>query len=176
MRIQQMIIGMMLLLSFGVSQADEGEARHFMGISSVSYSDDEMSGNSYQYGYDFSNLISIEMNVSTPDVVGTTATLLTVDTLASIMLRFNKRYESINTYFMIGASYLAFTTVLPVVESDYTGLSYGVGIELYGSKNTAITFTYTKSEYEEGTSIADLTTTSVGLVHHFDFAKPRSRY
>lgn len=174
MRIQQMIIGMMLLLSFGVSQAEE--ARHFMGFSTVSYSDGDVSANRYQYGYDFSNLVSIEVNYDDTDVEGTTATVLEIDTLASIMLRFNRRYESINTYFMLGASQLSITDLSTTQEESFSGLSYGVGIELYGSKNTAITFTWTRSEYEDGGTVEEMDATTIGLVHHFDFAKASSRY
>jgi len=174
MRIQQMIIGMMLLLSFGVAQA--GEARHFMGIYDDSYSDSEMSGNSYQYGYDFSNLISLEVNYSSPDVTGTTASAITMDSLSSVMLRFNNRYESINAYFMIGAAHVIYSTLSPAAEVAETGLSYGVGIELYGSKNTAISFTWTTSEFETGSQVAELDTTRVGLIHHFDFSQKVSRY
>lgn len=174
MRLQQMIIGMVLLLSFGVSQADE--ARHFMGIYSDSYSDDEMSGTSYQYGYDFSNFISLEFNYSAPDVTGDTASVLTVNSLSSVMMRFNHRYESINTYFMVGAALLDYSVVSPASDESETGVSYGVGIELYGSKNTAISFTWTTSEFEKDGSVAELDTTRIGLIHHFDFAKTHQRY
>ena len=170
MRIQQLIIGMALFLSLTVAKADD--TRHFMGFSTVSFSDSSISSNAYQYGYDFSNLISVEVNVHTPDV--TAGSTLSVDSLASLMLRLNHRYESINTYFVIGASNINFTDA--TTDNSVTGLSYGVGIELYGSKNTAITFSYTTSEYEEGTTIPDLSTTSIGLVHHFDFGKSSSRY
>ncbi|MDH5424469.1 MAG: porin family protein [Gammaproteobacteria bacterium] len=174
MRIQQMIIGMMLLLSLGLAQA-EGEARHFMGIYSDSYSNDELNANSYQYGYDFSNLISLELNYSAPTVADTSTTLTTVDSLYSLMMRFNKRYESINTYFMIGGSGIAFTNATAVDES-YTGVSYGLGIELYGSRNTAISFTWMTTEFDEASTIPDLSVTRVGLIHHFDFAKSVGRY
>lgn len=172
MRIQQLIIGMALFLSLGAAKADE--TRHFMGFSTVSFSDANISSNAYQYGYDFSNLISVEVNLHTPEISGAAAATLNVDLLASVMLRLNHRYESINTYFVIGASNINFTDA--TTDNNVTGLSYGVGIELYGSKNTAITFSYTVSEYEEGTSVPELKTTSVGLVHHFDFGKSTSRY
>lgn len=174
MRIQQMIIGMLLLLSFGVSQA--GETRHFMGIYSDSYSNGDIDSTSYQYGYDFSNLISVEVNFSAPDVTGTTAGLYSIDSVSNVMLRFNNRYESINTYFMIGATNVALTTVTPVADEAITGLAYGIGIELYGSKNTAISFTWTSSEFDEADSVTKMDTTRIGLIHHFDFGKPSSRY
>ena len=170
MRIQQLIIGMALMLSLAVANAED--TRHFMGFSTVSFSNGDISSNAYQYGYDFSNLISVEVNVHTPEMA--TGSTVDVDLLASLMLRLNHRYESINTYFLIGASNIDYTDA--TTDNNFTGLSYGVGIELYGSKNTAITFSYTTTEYEEGATIADLSTTSVGLVHHFDFGKSVSRY
>lgn len=175
MRIQQMIIGMMLLLSLGVSQA-EGEARHYMGIYNDSYSGEEMSGQSYQYGYDFSNLLSMELNYSAPDVTGTTATVLPVDSVGSLMFHFNRRYESITAYFMVGASYIALAASSPFTDELYTGVAYGVGIELYGSKNTAISFTWATTEYDLDGFTTDVDVTRVGLIHHFDFAKSSSRY
>jgi len=174
MRLQQMIIGMVLILSFGVSQA--GEARHFLGIYNDSYSDDDMSANSYQYGYDFSNLMSLEFNYSAPDVTGDTADVLSVNSLSSLMMRFNYRYESINTYFMVGAAFIDYSVISPASDETETGVSYGVGIELYGSKNTAISFTWSTSEFEKDGSVAELDTTKIGLIHHFDFGKTYKRY
>jgi Outer membrane protein beta-barrel domain len=175
MRIQQMITGMMLLLSFGVSQADE--ARHFMGFSAVNYSDnDDVTANRYQYGYDFSNLLSLEVNYDDTDLPSALATEIKINTLASVMLRFNRRYESINTYFMLGASHRAVTDLATSEKEAITGTSYGVGIELYGSKNTAITFSWSKSEYKKDGVTTELDATTIGLVHHFDFAKPSGRY
>ena len=174
MRFSQMIIGMMLLLSFGVSQA--GEARHFFGIYESNYSDSEMNGNSFQYGYDFSNTFSVEFNYSDPDVTGTTASAISVDALGSLMMRYNVRYESINTYFMVGVGYVDYSVLSPASDELETGVTYGFGIELYGSKNTAVSFTWSTSEFEEDGSVAELDTTRVGLIHHFDFAKSASRY
>lgn len=173
MRIQQMIIGTMLLLSFGVSQAEE-ESRHFMSIYSDTFSNDELSGTSYQYGYDFSNLFSLELNYSAPDVE-TSTTLTSVDALYSIMMRFNRRYESINTYFMLGGTSIAYTNIL-AAEDSYTGVTYGVGIELYGSKNTAVSFSWSTTEFDAASAVVDLDVTKIGLTHHFDFAKSSSRY
>jgi len=133
MRIQQMILGMMLLLPFGASQADE-EGRHFMSIYSDTYSDDDLSATSYQYGYDFSNLISLELNYSAPDVETTSTTLTEVSSLASIMMRFNRRYESINIYFMLGGSSVSYIDT-SAADATYSGVTYGVGIEIYGVKN-----------------------------------------
>ena len=147
-----------------------------MGVYSDNYSDSEMSGNSYQYGYDYSNLISLEINYSSPDVTGTTASAITMDSLSSVMLRINNRYESINTYFMIGAAHIMYSTLSPVADVAETGLSYGVGIELYGSKNTAISFTWSTTEFETGSQVESLDTTRIGLIHHFDFGQKVSRY
>lgn len=174
MRIQQMILGMMLLLPFGASQADE-EARHFMSIYSDTYSDDDLSATSYQYGYDFSNFLSLELNYSSPEVETASTALTDVSSLASIMIRFNRRYESINIYFMLGGSSVSYTDI-SAADETYSGVTYGVGIELYGSKNTAVSFTWSTTEFDDASAITELDITKIGLVHHFDFSKTRSRY
>jgi len=173
MRLQQMIIGMVLLLSFGVSQA--GETRHFFGIYSDDYSDSDLSGESFQYGYDFSNLLSLEVNYSTPDSLDAD---VKVDSVSSLMVRFNQRYESINTYFMVGVSQFVTTDLIaPVEKESLEGVSYGFGLELYGSKNTAISFTWSKNEYDtDAGGKVDVDITRIGLIHHFDFGKSHGRY
>ena len=179
MRLQQMIIGMMLLLSFGVSQA--GEARHYFGVSSESYSLSGLSAISYKYGYDFSNLLSAEVDYSQTDLSAATATVLTADSVTNVMLHLNRRYESINAYFAIGYGSATMTQVGLPFRSAFNGLSYGVGMELYGSKNTAISFSWLRRVDIQGdiptdTLISELDSVQVGLVHHFDFAKTSSRY
>jgi len=175
MRLQQMIIGMVLLLSFGVSQA--GETRHYFAVSNESYSVSELGGISYRYGYDFSNLISVELDYSVSDLSEATATVLTADSIASVMLHLNRRYESINTYFAIGGSLATMTMAAPAGDDSFSGLAYGVGIELYGSKNTAISFQWLRRiVFDDTASESELDAVQIGIIHHFDFSKPHSRY
>lgn len=175
MRLPQMITGMMLLLSFGVSQAEE--ARHYFGISNESYSFTGLDAVSYRYGYDFSNLVSLEIDYSDTDLAEPTSTILTVDSVLNVMLHFNRRYESINTYFAIGGAQASMTQAAPAGEDTFTGLSYGLGIELYGSKNTAISFQWLRRIiFEDDASESELDALQIGIIHHFDFAKPSSRY
>jgi len=175
MRFSQMIIGMMLLLSFGVSQA--GESRHYFAVSNESYSFSGLEALSYRYGYDFTNLISVEVDYSAADLSDPTATILTVDSITNFMVHFNRRYESINTYLAIGAAQASMTQAAPAGDDSFTGLSYGVGIELYGSKNTAISFQWLRRIIFDGdASESELDSVQIGILHHFDFSKPASRY
>jgi len=175
MRLQQMIIGMVLILSFGVSQA--GETRHYFAVSNESYSIGELEAISYRYGYDFSNLISVELDYSVTDLSEPTATVLTVDSVASVMLHLNRRYESINTYLAIGGSLATMTMAAPAGEESFSGLAYGVGIELYGSKNTAISFQWLRRIiFDDTASESELDAVQIGIIHHFDFGKSHNRY
>ena len=179
MRLQQMIIGMMLLLSFGVSQA--GEARHYFGISNESYSITGLDGVSYRYGYDFSNMLSMEIDYSQTDLAAPTTEVLTVDSITNLMFHFNKRYESINVYFALGYGSAAMTQAGNSVKEAYNGASYGVGLELYGSKNTAVSFSWLRrieatDDPNFTPPVTKIDVVQIGIVHHFDFGKAVSRY
>ncbi|MCK4709437.1 MAG: hypothetical protein KAU21_12535 [Gammaproteobacteria bacterium] len=179
MRLQQMIIGMMLLLSFGVSQA--GEARHYFGVHNESYSIDGLDGISYRYGYDFSNLISMEIDYSETNLAAPTTDVLTVDSITNLMFHFNKRYESVTMYFALGYGTAAMTQLGHPWREAFNGPAYGVGIELYGSKNTAVSFSWLRRfQAEEDPNVPipvrEVDAVQIGLVHHFDFGKTISRY
>lgn len=175
MRLQQMIIGMMLLLSFGVSQAEE--ARHYIAVSNESYSFTGLDALSYRYGYDFTNMISAEINHSVTNLESPTATILSVDSITNLMFHFNRRYESITTYFAVGYANATMTQAAPANLALFSGLSYGLGIELYGSKDTAISFAWMRRiVFETGSSEKELDSVQIGLLHHFEFAKSVTRY
>lgn len=174
MKLPQLILGM-LLLSIGQAQANE--ARHYFAVANESYSTSGLSALSYRYGYDFSNLLTVEVDHSVTDLTAATGGLQTIDSVTNIMLHFNQRYESINTYFAIGYAQAEMTQTTPAGESSFGGYSYGVGIELYGSKNTAVTFSWMKRiVMDSANSVEELTSTQVGLIHHFDWGKTVSRY
>ncbi|MDH5393505.1 MAG: porin family protein [Gammaproteobacteria bacterium] len=177
MRLQQMIIGMILLMSLGVLHA--GEARHYFGISNETYSIDGLDGISYRYGYDFGNVMSFEVDYSQTEFAAPTTTIASLDSITNLMLQFNRRYESVNIYLALGYGTSVMTQVGVPYRSGFNGPAYGAGIELYGSKNTAITFSWLRrlaSEEDPVIPQAEIDSVRVGIVHHFDFSKTSSRY
>ncbi|MDH5518335.1 MAG: porin family protein [Gammaproteobacteria bacterium] len=177
MRLQQMIVGMMLLISFGISQA--GEARHYFGISNESYDIEGLSAISYRYGYDVGNVVSFEIDYSQTDFAAPTSTISTLDSATNLMLNFNHRYESVNIYLALGYGSVAMTQPGLIYRDGFNGPAYGVGIELYGSKDTAISFSWLRrlaSQEDPAIPQAEVDSVRVGIVHHFDFANTISRY
>lgn len=176
MRLQRLILGLMLMLPTGLLQADEdGEARHYVGINSESFSKPDVSGMSIKYGYDFGNTFSMELQYGNSGTISTGA-VLEIDSFYSLFFRGNKRYGNLTLFALVGGSSVTFNTTT-VLGDEYSGGAYGVGIDMFGSKNTAITLSWMRHvDLDETAPLQEVDALTLGLTHHFDISNTVARY
>ena len=162
---------------------DTTEKRFYWGLNIGSVKEIDVDVGVGVLGWDMTNLLSFEIHAGKSstfreEIGGLTKTFET-DYLAAGFVRANYRKERINLYALAGISTISVTgavSTLTLVEDTYVEPGYGVGVELYGSRNTAFTLSWIRYMTDiDGTGI-DFTTTNIGFIHHFDWPSLGRRY
>lgn len=175
-----------VLVSTISTRLSAAEASHFyIGINATGYTFDiKNSGTTYGsnsgaalgLGYDLNNILAIEANYISPGVFTRTGgSDENIDYGASLLGRANLRFQKTTVFFLGGATKLGVTNA----SYDDTGLAYGMGIDFYGLKNTALTLKYVNyfdSETTVGSNAVKLDGISLGFTHYFDTPRFSSRY
>lgn len=179
MRLQQLITGLVFsLISVSVMA---GEARHYWGISNESYAFSEITGLTYKYGYDFSNTWGMEIQYGEA-TLGNSTLITDFKSYTSLLLRANQHYEKVTLFAVLGYAAADMTLNFASSENSYTGASYGIGMDLWGTKQTAITVAWMRHVAVDSTldvvaqQVNAIDSVTLGITHHFDFAKSTPRY
>ena len=119
----------------------------------------------FKFGREFGKYISVEAHlgfgsqdssdISDPDIA-----------YGGAFARFNLPFEKVTLYAMAGATKIDIDT--NTVMGDDNEAGGGVGIEIYGSENTALTIELMR--YGDDNTIDNF---SLGFIHRFDFPKLR---
>lgn len=155
---KKLAIVLILILAPAVSFADTPfykSGNLYTGYNLVHYKDfgaGGVNGFTFQAGYDIASWLALEGHLGLSDDASQTISGTTVKvhaSYASIVGRFNLRFDRTTVYGFVGTTYLQMNgnvsgaTTGTIDESD-TGATYGVGVDLYGSENAAITFKATR--------------------------------
>jgi len=139
--------------------------------------DSGMNGFFVKYGYDINNWLAVEGHLGNSGESDDDAPTYTIKASAIGFLggRFNLRYDGFTLYGLAGAAYVAVTETESGTEykTNFSSIAYGMGMDLYGSKESAITFSIIRYlDVTEGT----LTTAQIGFKFYFDKPKFSGRY
>lgn len=186
---------MFLMLSFtlaGQSQAAESPLYFGLGIAehTVDGSSDSMNGYSLNLGIDLDNYFSLEGIVMNSESIsesngGLTATAK-IDYSASAMLRLNLRYNHLTLYLLggyytsknsvdVSGTFGSFGSVSASGELDSSGFAYGAGIDIYGTKSTALTVRWMNTT-DKDISEFSIDTITIGLHFYYDVPRVFNRY
>ena len=83
---------------------------------------------------------------------------------AAALLRGNLPFDRINVYGLLGLA--SVNADVANIDGSYTNGAAGIGIELYGSRDTAIAFELVQYGFDDRYNTA-----SIGLVHHFNWPR-----
>jgi len=130
-----------------------------------------------KYGYDINNWFAVEGHLGNSTESDTDAPTYTIkaDAIGFLGGRFNLRYDGFTLYGLAGAAYAAVTETESGTEykTNFSSVAYGIGMDMYGSKESAITFSIIRYlDVTEGT----LTTGQIGFKFYFDKPKFSGRY
>jgi len=145
------------------------------------YSSAEFDGGMMSLGYDLNNYIALEAAAGASQsyeepVTGNTAQ---IDYVASAFLRFNVRFNRVTLYALGGYSRVGSTATSGSVSVTDTnsGVSYGFGIDFYGTRDLALSIRRVELFDEEKKSgKSQLGASMVGITYYFDTPKIHSRY
>jgi hypothetical protein len=136
-----------------------------------------VTGYAFQTGYDITRWLALEGHIGMTNdakqvISGTNVKVRA--SYGSIVGRGNLRFDRTTVYAFVGVTYLQLdgslsgATTGTINDSD-TGATYGVGVDLYGSESTAITFKATrvyKAKSKNATISEDLDTAMVGFTYY----------
>jgi hypothetical protein len=180
------VLTVSLLLASTHSIADQNTRFNYdrswgAGLWSVSYDPDEgdsfsMTGVMLRAAYEFSPAFSVEGHLGTTDedeqtaFSGTVPVSLQINVLGGVFAKYSWIYSQqvgwARFYGLLGASFVdveAKGQGMTANDSD-TGLSYGVGIDLFGSDRTAIVLEWVRYLDQSDYTID---TPSIGIVRRF---------
>ena len=140
---------------------DVGDSSYTVDNSSTTY--DNANGIVLRLGYDFNNWLAVEGHYSAPDdFEGSDSSTLSGHSY-SAFLRANLRFRRATLYAIGGASSANYT------GTNEIGYAYGAGLDVYGSKDTALTFAYTSYYNDETAASNKIESNAVtfGITHYF---------
>lgn len=164
------------------TQAYAKNPRFYVGLDYNSFQLKEtrninLTGEKLKLGFDINNYFSLEghAGTSTVDTNETTGLSYKINYLASTFIRGNLRFNRFTVYALAGWSFAetqvsGLTGAVSQNKIYNAGASYGAGMDLYGSKNTAISLSYI--QYNK----VEMSAFSVGFVHHFAISSLNKRY
>ena len=121
----------------------------------------------FKLGYDLSSYLGAELRVGSN---ATTDNNKVSDTsYAAALVRGDIPLKHVNLYGLVGFG--AVTADTPSFDDSYSDLAYGLGIEMFGTKNTAFSIEYVQYGVDD-----IYKTLGVGIVHHFDWPKVHPKY
>ena len=167
-------------------QINASEPSHFyVGLGWGSYAFDiknsgveygNSSGIALDLGYDFNNIVAIQASYISPDNFDATGgTNEDINYAASLFVRANLRFERSSIFFLAGGSKVSENNS----SYDGNGLAYGMGVDFYGSKNTAVTLKYVRyldADTTVGSNNVKLDGATIGFTHYFDTPRFNDRY
>jgi len=176
--IRTLIFTILTLAFAGTAQA--GSSPMYFGLGIADYSaegnDTTADGIFLNFGIDIGNYFAIEAVAANSDRYESTTTgdYAEIDYYAALYGRFNLRYDHLTLYLMAGYATLSATTSFYGTDDTYedSGLTYAAGIDLYGTKNTAISVRY----YDYIDEDSHITGINIGLNFYFDVPRINKRY
>ncbi len=137
----------------------------------------DMNGAVLKFGYDINNWIGFEghlSNTTTNDQSAPTYSVK-VDYMALAAARFNLRYDHFTVFALGGVGYAQVkeTSSGTLYTTTKAAPAYGVGLDFYGSKSTAVTFSYI--QYLDSNDV-NLSSVQLGVKFYFDKPKISRRY
>ncbi|MDH5181324.1 MAG: porin family protein [Gammaproteobacteria bacterium] len=169
-------------------QVQAAESPLYFGIGVTDYAIDgtgDVSLNGYTgyVGIDLDNIFGLEgvyMNSDTLSDPGGSGNIK-LNYAGMGLLRFNLRYNHLTLY-LFGGYYLAeigatinFGTLSSTTALETSGYVYGGGIDLFGTKDTALSVRWYKTA-DKDESDFNTTTLSIGLHIYYDVPKVFNRY
>ena len=129
-------------------------------------------GISLRLGYDLNNYLAIEGQiVSTDDFESSTASTLSLDYTASLFARANLRFQRVTIFARGGI------TRLKSGNTSDEDFGYGVGIDFYGTKNTALTLMSTNYYIAKNNGLeTDYNAMTFGVTYYFGIPRLSKRY
>ncbi|MDQ7017288.1 MAG: porin family protein [Gammaproteobacteria bacterium] len=128
-----------------------------------------MSNLNLRLGYHFADYFAVEGHVGWGS--DNTGVLLKSPNsrYAALFLRLDLPYDRVNLYLLAGGSYFEsdVVTTTAVKKGNETSPAYGVGIELFGNRDTALTLEIAR--YLENSVHDRYDSVGVGFVTHFDW-------
>ena len=167
----------------GIEYMNQSASFSFQQATSTSDVDTDLDGIIFRVGRYFSNYLGLELHggFSLEHKNFDNSTTAKNDYLAGLFVRGNIPFyqQNINLYALVGGSTARVSYTEPTrnvggqaaggkTTIKGNGLSYGLGLELYGTPNTALNI-----EWKRYLSKADfkLQGFSVGIIHHFGSSK-----
>lgn len=136
-----------------------------------------MHGAVVKLGYDINNWIGFEGQLSntTTHYQPAQTYSVKVEYIALAAARLNLRYDHFTVFALGGAGYARVRETSQGTAHTVTKIApaFGVGIDLYGSKSTAITLSYIK--YLDSTKV-NLSSVQLGFTFYFDKPEISRRY
>ena len=163
-----------------VSKASADNSPMYFGLGIADYefegSPITMDGYYLNYGIDIGNYFAIEGIIANSSQYENAAASLTseIDYYGALYGRFNLRYDHVTLYVMAGYATVSTTTTVSgtAFETEDSGVTYAVGIDLYGTQNTALTIRY----YDYLDEDIHATGINIGLNFYFDVPRIHKRY
>ena len=128
--------------------------------------EDDTTGIGFKFGRELSPYINIETHIGLSSISSSNILEDPEVTYLAALLRLNLPFEKVNLYLLGGGSIIRYD--FPSANDEESRAAGGIGIELFGSPNTA--FTIDLMRY--GTD-STLDTLSFGFIHRFKFARLR---
>ena len=187
MKLRNAWVMALALCSGGAYAADE-TANWYFGLAATSFDFERKGTGGHSYnthgyiarvGYDLGDYLAVEGRLGVGDKSTFDAASLRMEAqrVAGIYARANLPLDRVKLYVIGGyATVNAKAELAPDTHSkELKGTSYGVGIELYGNRTTAVTAEYMRYVSEQTFTDAtlgldnkfDVNAISFGFVHHF---------
>ncbi len=161
----------LLLLLTGQAWAADA-SRQYFGLSGSDAQFDPASGQTEdagnvnaKLGYFVNPYVSVELHMGM--TVTTESSSVDDPGLGYVapMLRLNLPYEQVNVYSLFGIA--SVRGKFPGnYDDNYSDVAFGVGMELYGTRNTALTLEYMRYGVDD-----TYKTFGLGIVHYFDWPR-----
>jgi len=130
-----------------------------------------MSNLNLRLGYHFADFFAVESHLGWGS--DNTGVLLKSPNsrYASLFLRLNLPFERVNVYLLAGGSYFEtdVVTTTAAKQGNETSPAYGLGIELFGNRDTALTLELAR--YLDSATQDRYDSVGVGFVTHFDWPR-----
>lgn len=172
------------LLSFtmiGNVQADNTPLYFDLGIIEYDFDDLDttLNGTALNFGVDISNYFGVEAFMANSEKYESSTTTITsfnIDYVAAALLRFNLRYDHVTLFLLGGYSRNKATINIGAGNETFTSSVevYGAGIDIYGTRQTAITVRW--YQFGDDPDISESSEMSVGLHFYFDVPRIHKRY